>query len=86
MLPSNVNQPGDNAYEQPVTDETCPSAVSIQGTLPSSDNAVNPYAMAFSAETYEMHPPDATPVVLPAKKVSYALIAMIKVSCIYNIS
>lgn len=77
MLPSNVSQPGDNAYEQPVTNETCPSAVSIQGTLPSSDNAVNPYAMAFSAEAYEMHPPDPTPVVVPTKKVSYTLTALI---------
>ena len=69
MLPSNVHQSGDEAYEQPVTNETCPSNVSITGTLPSNDNAVNPYAMAFSAEAYEISPPDTTPVVIPTKKV-----------------
>ena len=49
MLPSNISQEGENPYEQPFTNETLPSGISLAGTLPSTGSSIDPYA-AFSSD------------------------------------
>ena len=49
MLPSNISQEGENPYEQPFTNETLPSGISLAGTLPSTGSSIDPY-LAFSSD------------------------------------